>query len=330
MKNALLNTPVALIVFNRPEHASKVFEQIAKVRPSKFFLISDGPRLDRNESDLIELSRAIIKLIDWKCEVFTNFSDSNLGCKYRPASGINWVFQHVEEAIILEDDCLPDLSFFAFCEELLEYYRCDPRVAMIAGSNLAPGCFSGNDSYFFSKHTFCWGWATWRDRWENSFDIDLKKWPLIRETSFFEVVHGSKSAAKAWTTGFDLLYENKIDAWDYQWLFANWLEGKVTVVPKGNLVSNIGFSDNATHTFSSSSPLANLRVVPMRFPLRHPGYVYVNSRADKLLYNKVFGVKVQDRIKKIWLDTKTFIKRMPGGERLASMLRKDKRKFDSH
>ena len=323
MKKPLLNTPVALIVFNRPDFAKRVFEKIALVRPRKFFLISDGPRQNTNEHDLIESSRSIIKLIDWECEIFTNFSDTNLGCKYRPATGINWVFQHVEEAIILEDDCLPDVSFFAFCEELLKYYKTNPRVAMIAGSNLAPGCFSGNDSYFFSNHTFCWGWATWKDKWENSFDIDLKKWPEIRDTSFFEVVHGSKSAARAWTTGFDLLFQNKIDAWDYQWLFANWLEGRVTVVPNVNLVSNIGFTDNATHTFSSSNPLANLKTVAISFPLRHPGYVYVNTHADNLLYKKVFGVKLLDRIKKIWLDIKTFIKKMPGGKNLASKFRKN-------
>ena len=326
MKNNQFETSIAIIIFNRPVHTKKVFDQIAKIKPKKLFIISDGPRKNnKNDLLLIERTRSIFNSINWNCKVYKNYSQINLGCKYRPASGIDWVFEHTEEAIILEDDCYPDLSFFKYCEQLLKYYRNDLRVGMIAGSNLHPGCFNSKDSYFFSKHTFCWGWATWKDRWENTFDIDLKKWPSIRKTSFFEVVHGSKSAAKAWITGFDLLYKNKIDAWDYQWLFANWLEGRVTVVPKVNLVSNIGFSDNATHTFNSKSPLANLKVEPMLFPLRHPGYVYVNYQADNYLYKKVFGVRLRSRVKKLWLDIKTFIKRMPGGKKLALYLRRRRR-----
>lgn len=321
-----LTTPVALIIFNRPEYTFKVFEVIAKAKPSKLLICSDGARQDRvGEAEKVNLARSIVSMIDWDCEVLTNFSSINLGCKYGPAKGIDWVFEQVEEAIILEDDCLPSLSFFRFCQELLDFYRKDRRVAMIAGSNLLPSSFKRDkESYFFSRHTFCWGWATWRDRWVGTFDVEIKNWPIHRDTDLFDRIHGSKKRAASWRIGFDYLYQNKMDAWDYQWLYANWLEDRLTIVPVNNLVSNIGFGIEATHTFNSSDRLSNAPRVEIEFPLMHQNEVACNEIADKALYKRVFCPRPIDYVKNGWIGFKQFLKRLPGGNELAQYLRERK------
>ena len=125
MKNWQLNTPVAFLIFNRPHTTQRVFAEIAKARPPKLLVVADGPRNDRpGEAELCAQTRAIIDQVDWDCEVLTHYADKNMGCKKRIASGIDWVFTQVEEAIILEDDCLPEASFFQFCEENLAPARC--------------------------------------------------------------------------------------------------------------------------------------------------------------------------------------------------------------
>ncbi len=323
MKKSKLNTPVALIIFNRPEYTFKVFEVIAKARPAKLLITSDGPRPHRvGEAEKVDLARSIVSMVDWDCEVLTNFSSINRGCKYGPAKGIDWVFEQVEEAIILEDDCLPSLSFFRFCQELLDFYREDRRIAMIAGSNLLGGSFDGiTESYFFSRHTYCWGWATWRDRWVGTFDVEMKNWPIYRDTDLFDRIHGSKKRAASWRIGFDYLYQNKMDAWDYQWLYSNWLLDRLTIVPSRNLVSNIGFGAEATHTFNSKDRLSNVPRVDIDFPLIHQRHVMCNEIADRALYKRVFGPRPIDYVKNAWVDFKQFLKKLPAGEFLAKFLR---------
>ena len=147
-----LTTPVAFIIFNRPDTTRIVFEEIKKAKPEKLLIIADGPRNNKpGEKERCAETRAIVENIDWECEVLRNYSDKNMGCKNRVASGLNWVFENVEEAIILEDDCLPDQSFFRYCQELLEKYRDDKRIMLIAGDNML---FENNKqkySYYFSN-----------------------------------------------------------------------------------------------------------------------------------------------------------------------------------
>ena len=164
-----LRTPVALLIFNRPDTTERVFNAVAKARPSKLLVVADGPRDSRpGEAARCEQTRAIIKRVDWDCEVITNFADRNMGCKLRVSSGIDWIFEQVEEAIILEDDCLPDPSFFRFCDEMLERYRDNERVGMVSGGNLQFGRHRGTGSYYFSKYTHIWGWASWRRAWKRT------------------------------------------------------------------------------------------------------------------------------------------------------------------
>ena len=277
-----LETPVAFIIFNRPDTTERVFAEIAKAKPPKLLVVADGARTNKiGEEEKVAATRAIIQRVDWDCEVLTNFSEVNLGCKVRVSSGIDWIFEQVEEAIILEDDCLPDPTFFRFCQEMLERYRHDQRIGMISGDNFQFGQTRNNDSYYFSKYVHIWGWATWRDKWQNSYDVELKKWPTVSNGNYLVDILGNKKEAANWSKTFDSMYKGEIDTWDYQWVFANWLEGRVNVMPNVNLISNIGFGLDATHTIEKGV-LSNMLVEKILFPISHPIGVFKNDQEEKL------------------------------------------------
>ena len=297
MSDWQLQTPVAFIIFNRPDTTERVFAEIAKAKPPKLLVVADGPRENRKgEAEKCAATRAIIERVDWDCEVLTNFSEVNLGCKRRVSSGIDWVFEQVEEAIILEDDCLPDPTFFRYCQELLGRYRYDQRVGLISGDNFQFGRSRNEDSYYFSKYVHIWGWATWRDRWAGSYDVTMAKWPRVRDEGWLADIVGNGREAVFWGKVFERVYRGEIDTWDYQWVFINWVEGRSTILPTRNLISNIGFNGNATHT-TSDSDLANLPIGPLGFPLVHPVGMFRNVGADQFSYRKCFKVPFLKRLR---------------------------------
>lgn len=279
MADFKFDTPIAFLVFNRPEATARVFNAIRAVRPPKLLVVADGPRQDRpGESDACGQVRAIIDGVDWPCEVLKNYSDRNLGCKRRISSGLDWVFQNVEEAIILEDDCLPDPSFFRFCQELLEKYRHDDRVMMISGDNFQFDRTLPDYSYYYSRYYHIWGWASWRRAWR-FYDVDMKLWPQVRDGSLFRLLFDSAAELRHWHTMFDRVHRGEINTWDYQWAFSGWIQNGLTILPSVNLVSNIGFGTAATHV-GSESRFADMAAHPMDFPLRHPPYVMRDREAD--------------------------------------------------
>ncbi len=305
MPDFQLTTPVAFIIFNRPDTSERVFAEIAKAKPPKLLVVGDGARVNREgEAAKVAATRAIIDRVDWPCEVLTNFSEVNLGCKIRVSSGLDWVFEQVEEAIILEDDCLPHPTFFRFCEELLVRHRGDQRVGMISGDNFQFGKTRNHDSYYFSKYTHIWGWASWADRWNNSYDVELSKWPLVRDGCWLEDVFCKKEEAKYWANTFEKVYCGEIDTWDYQWVFANLVQGRVNVMPNVNLISNIGFGRaDATHT-SGESDEADIPTCPMLFPMHHPCLMLANRIADNFEYRRFirnsYHMRAFNKIKKLF------------------------------
>lgn len=292
MSNFKLTTPVAFIIFNRPDTTERVFAEIAKAKPAKLLVVADGARQNKTgEVGKVAATREIIERVDWDCEVITNYSDVNLGCRVRVSSGIDWIFEQVEEAIILEDDCLPDPSFFQFCQEMLEHYRKDLRIGAISGTNLQLGHKRGEYSYFFSKYMHIWGWATWRDRWLNSYDVELKKWPEVRDHELLQLKFYNQKERSYWYGIFQSTYRGDIDTWDYQWFFANWLESRISVVPNVNLISNLGFGMDATHTLHSSSLYSDMPTSPIKFPLHNPDYFLTNYEADTFNASKIYSTK---------------------------------------
>jgi len=278
-----MKTPVALTIFNRPDCASRVFEAIARAKPEKLLVIADGPRSGRpGDVEKCAASRAVVERVDWDCEVLTDFSDLNLGCGARLVTGINWIFEQVERAIILEDDCLPDPSFFPFCEELLERYRDDERVMMIGGVNFLGEWKTPHQSYYFSYFGGTWGWASWRRAWRLN-DHWMKVWPTVLETRALESMFPNPRHAAYWKEIFRKLYDERVKStWDYQWLLACWMNSGYRVFPEVNLVTNIGFRDDATHTFGES-PFANMPASPVSFPLKHPPIMFRSVEADHLI-----------------------------------------------
>lgn len=284
-----LKTPVALIIFKRPDTTIKVFEAIRQARPPKLLVVADGPRIDRpDEAEKCAATRAIIEQVDWDCEVLKNYSDTNLGCGYRPATGITWVFEQVEKAIILEDDCLPHSNFFRFCEELLDKYQEDTRIMHISGNNFQFGQNRSNYSYYFSRYPHIWGWATWRRAWDK-FDFNLTELQNVVKFNCLIDVLKNEKYVNFWKQKFQEVSEEKIPhIWDYQWTFACWIQNGLSILPKVNLVSNIGFGADATHTIKKTNKFGNLPLELMDFPLNHPPFMIQDVKADNFTQESLF------------------------------------------
>ena len=300
-------TPIALIIFNRPDRTEKIFKIISTIRPKKLFIIADGPRESvPGEKEICEKTRQIVKNIDWKCELFTNYSKENLGCGKRPSTGITWVFENVDRAIILEDDCVPHPTFFTFCEELLNRYENDERVMMISGNNFQFGKKRTEYSYYFSIFTHIWGWATWKRAWDY-YDYNISQWPEAKNLNLLDNYFYDKKHILFWRSLFDKVYsDNNKSYWDYQWLLSCWLQNGLTIIPSVNLVSNDGAGEEATHT-KEENEFLNLETYEIGFPLNHPSLIIRNRGADLFTQNKIFSTGVSI-IKKIIKRIKRTIK----------------------
>lgn len=299
MNNYQLKTPVIFLTFNRPDTTKKVFEIIRQVRPPQLLVVADGARENKpGELEKCIAVRHIVNDVDWECEVLTNYSDINLGCKQRVSSGLDWAFSLVERAIILEDDCLPDISFFRFCEELLEKYQDDTRIMAISGDNFQFGRNRTDDSYYFSIYNHCWGWATWRRAWQH-YDVEMKLWAKINQERWLKNILVNPAAIRYWRNKFQNTYEDKIDTWDFQWTFACWMQNGLTVLPHVNLVSNIGFDSEGTHNNHSKHQLANIPTQEIEFPLQHPSCVIRNQEADDFTYQNMlsFSARAKNKLK---------------------------------
>ncbi len=276
-----MNTSAVLfLVFNRPDVTTRVFESIRKAKPSKLYIAADGARPYVNgEMEKVSSVREIATSVDWCCDVKTLFREQNLGCKKAVSSAITWFFEHEEEGIILEDDCVPHESFFPYCLELLERYRNDTRVMMISGNNFqSHKNIDKNYSYYFSKYGHIWGWATWRRAW-NHFDGNLSSWPEIKENGLIDKIAGDDSFSVFWADTFDACYAGKIDTWDYHWVYSCWVQSGLVMIPNVNLVSNIGFGEDATHT-NTGSILMEIPAHEIKLPLSHPPYIIQDRKAD--------------------------------------------------
>jgi hypothetical protein len=242
-----MNTPVALMVFSRPETTRLVFEQIARARPRTLFVVADGPRPNREgEAERCAAVRDLIERVDWRCDLYKEYSGVNLGCRRRMSSGLSWVFSAVEEAIVLEDDCVPEPGFFRYCEELLARYREDRRVLMMSGFNFE-GTTTCASSYFISRYPHVWGWASWRRVWQQ-YDVDMRDWPSWRRSVEFRAAFDTRNEREFWRRTFDRVYSGEIDTWDVQLTYLAFRTGAVSVFPRASLISNVGIGADATHT----------------------------------------------------------------------------------
>ena len=287
MSDAQLDAPVVLIIFNRPDHTRAVFEVVAAARPKQLFVIADGPRPDYpTDASRCATARLIATRVDWQCKLHTHFSEQNLGCARRISSGLDWVFAHVDRAIILEDDCVPDLSFFRFCAELLKAYENDNRIRTIAGSNFLYGMTRHSWSYHFSKFHLTWGWATWRRSWEGT-DMAMRRWPEVRDSGWLVDILNDKKLARFWVPRYNKMHDGRIRSWAGPYQFSCWLDNALSITPNWNLVSNVGAGQDATHTRYNAKFLCQ-PTQAMPFPLAHPSFVVRDLVSDRATFNNRF------------------------------------------
>ena len=295
--------PIAYVIFNRPGHTRETFSVIRAQRPTKLFIIADGPRAGYpTDAQRCAETRAIVDQIDWPCEVHRNYADQNMGCKSRVSSGLDWVFEHVDAAIILEDDCVPNVDFFNYCDDLLVRYAEDIRVWVVTGNNFQDGKKRGEAAYYFSKYNHCWGWATWRRAWQH-YRVDMPFWPAWRDSAGWLNKTSDRAERDTWTNTFDRVYRGEIDTWDYQWTACVWYYGGLTATPNVNLVTNIGFGPDATHTVTNNDQ-AGLPVFPLG-RLTHPQKIEANAHADRWVFDHNFGglthpLRFRNRVKSLY------------------------------
>jgi len=269
---------VLMVVFNRPDLTKQVFEQVKKYEPHKLYIAADGPR-KHIKSDEIKCkeTRSVFTEIDWQCEVFYLYREDNLGCGRAVSSAISWFFNQEEEGVILEDDCLPNKYFFTFCEELLSFYRNNKKIMHIGGTNHQFGKKFGHSSYYFSAIPHVWGWATWRRAW-NLYTYNLSDLNYFLNRNTIEKYVGGGKTHDFWVEIFCKMNQKQIDTWDYQWQYSIWNNDGLAIIPQINLVKNIGFGVDATHTHIANE-YANMETFELK-SISHPSEIKINKTAD--------------------------------------------------
>lgn len=281
-------SPVALFIYNRIDTTSRVFARIADARPPVLLVVADGARGESPEDAArCEAVRNLVGNPPWDCDLRLDLSPTNLGLSRRFSSGLEWVFREVEEAVILEDDCLPDPTFFPYCDELLERYRDERRVMMISGDNYQFERPRGAASYFLSHGVGTYGWATWR-RAFSAYKFEMNDWPSERYSDFLREIWPVPEIAAYWRARFDETHAGLVDTWDYQWAFAMWRHRGMQTTPRTNLISYIGCLPDAVHTSDPAAPYCNVPTEPLEFPLVHPHRLERHLAADIYEFHRIF------------------------------------------
>lgn len=288
------SAPVLMILFNRPDLAEQVFARVRQARPERLYLAVDGARdASRHPADAERTAqcKALAARVDWPCELKTRFSEVNQGCGRGPSNAITWFFEHEESGIILEDDCLPETTFFPFCAEMLASYAADERVMHINGNNFAPADparIYGADSFGFARYAQAWGWASWARAWKH-FDYDVtgirEESPETFATAGVEAVRHAAHRDRVVST----LEHHHHDVWDYQWQYAVMKHRGLCISPAINQISNLGFGDDATHTTDSTSFVARAKTAPLGFPLKYPVRVEESPEVNRLYADHMLG-----------------------------------------
>jgi hypothetical protein len=302
-----LNTPIVFICFNRPMITKKTFSQIKTIKPKELFLIMDGPR-PKNRNDLINCNKVkhIISKINWRCKVHKNFSKVNLGLKKRIVSGLDWVFKKVDRAIILEDDCYPCDSFFFFCEVMLNFYKKNKNIGIITGNNFLNKP-TDNKSYYFSKYSHIWGWATWRRTWKVFNDNDQKIANFIKSSKYKKICK-IFDEQKYWLDMHNQIKSGLLKSWAYYFLLNMWKNNYLTVTPNLNLVKNLAINSEFCTNPNDSALQIDLTRTVLKFPLVHPKIIKVNKEADNQVFYSIYKKNIQARMKNKIKEITNYIK----------------------
>lgn len=294
--NQSIDTPVIIFVYNRSDCVRQLMGVLQKVKPKILWVVTDGPKeLIGEREKCLDAIKEVNNAINWKLDLNWIKSDTNLGCRKRMSSGITEVFNHVEEAIFLEDDCIPSLSFFSYCEKMLNQYRDEEKVNSICGSNYQQGKIRAKaHGYYFSRFPAIWGWATWKRVWK-SYDVEMSDWANRGTKEFLAQWLPDEVTQEAWRRNFNKTYSGKIDSWDFQFVYTCWKNNSYAIIPDQNLVSNIGFREDATHTKKKNSwsnmPSREINWIKVRDKIKP------DNLADTWTLNEHFGRRKQLNLK---------------------------------
>lgn len=304
-----VKSPILFLIFNRPKETQILFNTIKMVKPKKLYVAADGPRNSGKDDLVCKEAKDILNQIDWECELITLFRKENLGCGKAVSSAITWFFENEEEGIILEDDCLPSVDFFRFCDEMLDKYRTDDRIGHICGCNFQDGIMRDEGDYYFSKLTHVWGWASWKRVW-SKYDFSMKGLEKAVENDVLASLIENDWNKKIIYNAFNSTKNEEIDTWDYQYMFLNLVNNHLAIIPNYNMISNIGFNADGTHTFNPNSPMSNISFRELPLKIVNPMFVYQNRIADKYTLDKetpslsaIRKNKIKGTIKKILVKT---------------------------
>lgn len=291
------HTPVLLIVFNRPDKVAKLITALAKAKPTQIYVAADGPRPGRaDDTEKCAMVRSLVSTLPWECEIKTLFQEKNLGCKLGVSTAITWFFSRVPEGIILEDDCIPDPSFFTYASTLLERYRDVPKVMHINGTNFLSESESAvsTASYNFSSIPLVWGWASWRRAW-NLYDIETKNIEGLKEVLYANHSFSYRSHAYYWYDHCRHIVQRNVDTWDAQWVYSILNQGGICITPTVNTIENVGFDQDATHTTEASSIAQHATTITDN--LIAPQELAVNKELDVQTMHKAFIDSPKKRLK---------------------------------
>lgn len=300
-----IDTPVILITFLRPDTTLRILKIIKENNIQNLFIFNDGPR--KNTKDIIQIKkvRNIIDNFSFNKKINKMYKEKNIGLKNNIPKALDWVFRKFDRAIILECDCIPHKNFFRFCELLLKKYKNDLRISQISGTNLIHDnnfIRRNNDSYFFSKLTPCWGWATWKDRWVNTYDLKMKSWPIVKKENWINDIFQTKEKINYWKKIFNRRYKEIDNDWDRIWTYANLINNRISIIPSKNLISNTGYDSFAAH--KNPSKWKDLKIDKINFPLKHPIIIHPDNSYDDFIMKAGFSNakltwRIKNKIKKI-------------------------------
>lgn len=297
------SSAIVVLVFNRPETTVRLIDRLALVRPKRLLVVADGPRANRpGEVEKVAAVRALFERLPWSCSVERDFADTNLGCRRRVSSGLSWAFSLVEEAIVLEDDCLPHPSFFPFCAELLARYRDDRRIGSISGTDFTVDHRRPEASYWFSRYNLFWGWATWRRAWHHYDDM---MGPMDRRA---DAVDGVEAILRRtfprlrerlyWRFILRRTHSSRIESWGYRWMLSCWAHGLLGIQPAVSMIDNVGTGADATHT--RYNPYGLRPAEAMDDPLRHPMAVQRDEARDRAIEDRIYSRSPGQRLRWLW------------------------------
>jgi hypothetical protein len=283
-----MSIPLLILVYNRPIETEILIKNLRKIKPRKIFISSDGPK--NNSLDIARNNQVkkVLKKINWTKNIQLNYLKKNYGCKESVSIGVSWFFSKVKMGIILEDDCIPNKDFFLFAEKILKKYKNNNKIYMISGNNFLKNNVKINESYYFSKYNHCWGWASWARAWKE-YDKNLTYWNHFKKSNSWKNIFNNKCEKKYWEKIFDLCYKKKINSWAYPWLYSIWKKNGVCILPKVNLVKNIGFNINGSNTFSHQE--FNYKTNKIGAKIKHPKTIEINNMADNYVLNNFFFPK---------------------------------------